>query len=307
MNRPLFAMLALVLISATILLATFVGKRPRPVSTFRLRPDDQTVLFAVTPWGEAKQMKKAYQPLLDYLSERVGKKFQLLIMEDYETAIHHIVEGDIDVFVLPPVSYVTARKREPNIQYISTQVRESEGKMFATYKAYIVALRSRFKGWRLEDFVKEPKKYRLGFITKESSSGYAYPMAMMKQKGIDPYTLFKEVRFFENHPQCTDALVKGEIDLGATWEHNLEQAREKYGDLFTVIETTAVIPGIVWVAAADTPKELITKIEAAQLELNNSPLKKEILKETPDKGWQILTPDYYKRVEEILEYVGQIR
>jgi ABC-type phosphate/phosphonate transport system substrate-binding protein len=173
MNRTVFIILVIVFILAFLSLATFVGRGAHPQSTFRIRPDEHTILFGVTPWGESLNTKSAYRPLLKYLSEKTGKKFQILVIEDYETAIDNIVEGNIDIAILPPVSYVLAKERRPGIQYISTMIRDKEGKGFATYKGYIVALKSQYDGWAFDDFLKEPKKYHFGFVTKESSSGWA--------------------------------------------------------------------------------------------------------------------------------------
>lgn len=304
MTRIAFLLLAISLGVATLLLATFFGNRTGPASHFHLRPDQNTILFAVTPWEEAREMKRAYRPLLDYLSQKTGKKFQLLVMEDYSTAIEHIVEGDIDIFVLPPVSYVLAKEKEPEIQYIATQVREQDGKQFATYKGYIVALKSKYDGWRLDDFLKNSHRYNFGFVTQKSSSGWAYPMALLKKKGVDPKRDFKQITIFENHPAVTDALVAGNVDLAATWEHNLEMAKRKHGDLFTLVETTALIPGIVWVASKKVPPPFVQKMTEVLLELNTLEMRKELLKETPDKGWQIVAESFYNEVKEVLKYVG---
>ncbi|MBI2083513.1 MAG: PhnD/SsuA/transferrin family substrate-binding protein [Deltaproteobacteria bacterium] len=304
MNRVIFVLLSLVLVVATISLVTFFGTPSGFQTTFHLKQDKNTVLFAVSPWGDSKKMKEVYDPLLNFIGQKVGKKFQLLVMEDYDSAIEAIVEGDIDIFVLPPVSYVVAREREPNLQYISTQVREREGGSFATYKGYLVALKSRHAGWHLDDFLKRVKEFRLGFVTRKSSSGWAYPMAMMKKRGVDPHEIFREVIFFENHTLVTDAIASGEIDLGATWEYNLEQAREKHGDIFEIVEVTGKMPGIAWVAAKGVSSELIQKIREVQMVLNESPLKKELLKGTPDKGWMVLPESDYDQVREVVKFVG---
>lgn len=304
MNRVIFIFLSLVLVTATISLVTLFGSRSAPENAFHLKSDDDTLLFAVTPWGDSRKMKEVYDPLLRFIGGRIGKKFQLLVMEDYETAIEAAVEGEIDIFVLPPVSYVVAKGREPGLQYISTQVREREGGSFATYKGYLVALKSRYPGWRLDDFLKKAGEFRLGFVTRKSSSGWAYPMAMMKKKGVDPRKAFREVLFFENHPELTDAIVSQKIDLGATWEYNLEQATLKYGDVFEVVEVTGKMPGIAWVASRGVSRELARKIREIQMELNKLPIRKELLQGTPDKGWMVLPESDYDQVREVVKFVG---
>ena len=309
MNRVIFIVLLVILAVAAISLTTFVSFNPGPETTFQIKPDENTVLFGVTPWGDPRQVKEAYKPLLEYLSQRTGKKFQLLVMEDYEVAIENIVEGNIDISIISPVCYVRAKEREHGIQYISTIMRDNGShRLDATFKGHLVALKSRFDGWSFEDFLKNSKKYNFAFVTKASASGWAYPMAMMKKNGIDPYSAFKSVAIFENHPSMTDAIAAGKLDLGATWEYNLEKARGKHGDIFSIIHTTHNIPGLSWVASKKVNHEFVKKIFQIQMELNSDSSQRELLlKDTPDKGWMAIGQEYYDEVEEVMKYVGEFK
>lgn len=308
MNRLIFILLALALTLSVILLATFAGPKTGPELSFHIKPNENTILFGVTPWGESVQMKEAYKPLLKYLSEKTGRKFQLLIMEDYNVAINNLVEGNIDISVTSPVSYVLAREREPGIQYISTIAREENGRLAATYKGYLITLKSKYGGLGLEDFLKNANKYSIGFVTQASASGWAYPMAMFKKRGIDPEKVFKKVIVFENHPALTDALVAGKIDIGATWEYNLERAIGKHGDVFSIIYTTYEIPGLSWIAAKKVDPAFVQKIREVQVEIEQEKsLKDRLLKDTPDKGWMIIDEKTYDQVLDVVKYVGAFK
>lgn len=309
MNKMIFIVLAAAFAAAIILLSTFIGTETGPESKFRIKADQNTILFAVTPWGDPKQVKSAYAPLLKYLSERTGKEFQLLVMEDYDVATDNIVDGNIDISVISPIPYIKAKEREPAIQYISTILRErGKGKLGTTFKGYLIALKQRYNGWMFDDFLKAPKKYNLGFISKASASGFAYPMAMMKKRGIDPFKAFKSVTIFENHPAMIDALAAGKIDVGATWEYSLEQARAKHGDVFAVVYTTEDIPSIAWVASKNVSPLFVEKIRHIQDEISaSSDLKEKLLRETPDKGWGAVDLKIYDKVEEVIAYVGEFK
>jgi phosphate/phosphite/phosphonate ABC transporter binding protein len=308
MNKTIFIILACAFALAVISFVTFVGLSTGPQSKFEIKSDESVVLFAVTPWGDPRQVKDAYRPLLQYLSEKTGKKFQLLIMEDYDVALDNIVEGNIDVCVISAVPYVKAVQRGAQIQYISTIMRDQGGRMAATFKGYLIALKSKYAGMTFDDFLKHQQRYNFAFVTKASASGYAYPMAMMKKRDIDPYKAFKSVTVFENHPSMIDALVAGRIDLGATWEYSLEQARAKYGDIFSIAYTTHDIPSLSWVASKKVDKALVDKIRQVLLELNESgEIKEKLLKDTPDKGWAVIDQSHYDQVSEVLQYVGDFK
>lgn len=303
MNRTILIVLAVGLIAAAISFFTFVDPHPVPSTRFRLKPDPDTILFAVTPWGEAKKMKEGYAPLLKYLSKATDKKFQLLIMEDYETAIHQVADGDIDIAILPPVSYILSRQREPAIQYVATQLMERNGKSFATYKAYLVTLSSKYPDWSLEIFLEKAGDLKFGFVTQSSSSGYIYPMSFFKKRGIDPRQIFQKIIFFENHSDLTDALIKGDIDLGATWEHNLNEAKQKHGDRFSIVATTGEIPGITWIASKKVDPQFVQKVRGVLLSLSKNRKIKEILSKTPEKGWTTVSETFYNQVRENIKYV----
>lgn len=305
MRRLIFTILAFALVLATILLVTYMGAPPVQQSTFRIRPDGDTILFQVTPWEESRETREGYRPLLEFLSDRTGRKFQLLIVEDYDAAIDNMAEGTIDMAILPPVSFVTAKRRSPGLKYVSTIIREKEGHSFTTYMGYLMARKTKFAGWTFDDFLKDPNRYRIGLVAKRSSSGWAYPMAMMKKRGLDPDQVFGEVRIFDNHPDVTDAVALGEIDLGATWEYNLEQARKKHGDIFSIVWTSPPIPGLAWVAAEKISDSFVKEIRKIQDEITSSPgLKARLLQTTPDKGWEVVDEQFYDGVREVVEYVG---
>lgn len=307
MNKAIFIALAIVLTVSLFILVAFFGPGAHHQSTFRLKPDENTVLFAITPWGDPLKARDSYAPLLDYLGKKIGKKIQPLIMEDYSVTIDNIADGNIDIAVIPPVSFVRAKEKEPGIQYISTIEREQNGKRYTTYKGYLVSLKSKYAGWKFDDFLKNPKKYSIAFVSNNSSSGWAYPMAMMKKKEIDPYKAFKDVKVYERHPSVTDAIAKGKVDIGATWEYNLEEASAKYGDIFTIVYTTPDIPGLAWVASKGASQSLIDAVKRVQAEINNSDLRIKLLKDTPDKGWAFINENYYDEVREVIKYVGDFK
>lgn len=308
MNRAIFGILAVLLALATFALVSFVGVTPSQKSVFVRRPDTNTILFGTTPWGESRKMKEAYEPLLNFLGEETGKKFQLLVLEDYEAAIDAVVEGIIDIAVLPPVSYVLAKNREDGIQYISTIVREDGEHRYASYYGYIVALRSRFGRKTFDDILEESKKHHFGFVTRRSSSGYAYPMAMMRKRGINPEKAFRQVTIFENHPGVTDAIASGVVDFGATWDYNLEQARKIHGDIFSVLYQSSPIPGLAWVATKGIEQQLVNAVRGAQEKINTSDeLRKKLCANTPEKGWQLVDEAFYDEVRDVITYVGAIQ
>lgn len=307
-NKAIFLALAVIFVLAVISLTVFVGIKPPKESTFIVRGDKDTVLFGVTPWGDPRLIKEAYTPLLKYLSDVTGKKFQLLVMEDYDVAIDNLADGNIDISVTSPVSYVIAKNRQPGLKYISTMKKEQNGQQFSTYKGYIIGLRAKYKGRTIDDLMKDPSDVRFGFVSRASASGWAYPMAMMKKKGFEPDKEFYSVTTFENHTLLTNAMISGKIDAGATWEYNYDNIVKKNGDIFEILWKSEPIPGPGWVASTKTDPAFVEEIRKIQEKIESDPeLKEALLKNTPDKGWQVLDDSFYDSVREVMNSVGEFK
>ncbi|MBU4484400.1 phosphate/phosphite/phosphonate ABC transporter substrate-binding protein [bacterium] len=304
MNKFIFATLVIALIALAIILSIYIGSHKTTTREFRTRHDQNVILFGVTPWGEAKQMKEAYTPLLTYLSEKTGKKFQLLILETYHIAIKDMITGSIDISEMSPVSYVKAKFDENNIQYIATITRPVGNQLKDSYHGYIIGSKDKFKDQNFNQVIKNGKKYNFGFVVKSSSSGYVYPMTMFRRNNIEPKDTFKTVSFFDNHPQVTDAIVEGFIDLGATWEYNLEIAQQKHSNVFKILYTTPPIPSLCWAASSHISKDFVKKLQDILLELDqNQELKDKLLENTPAKGWRIRNEHFYDIVKDSVKFV----
>ncbi len=308
MSKTIFIILSLVFILATMALATFLSSRSTNVSTFKIKTDENTILLGISPWGDPKKVKEQYSPLISYLSERLGKKIQFLSMEDYDVAVENLLDGNIDISVMAPASYVKAKAREPGIQYITTSLMNNGGVLRATYKGYLVTLKSKYNGLTFDELLKNPKKYKIGFVSLASASGWAYPAAMMKKRGVDPESAFKKVIFFDNHQAVIDALISGKVDVAATWDGNIDEATSKYGDIFWVVYRSADIPGSAWVASKNFDPAITKKLAATLEEINGSEeLKSTLLKDAPDKGWTRAPDSFYDSVREVVKYVGDFK
>lgn len=308
MSKGIFIALAALFVLGVMGLASFWHGDSPPVDTFRIRTDNNTVILGITPWGDSKKVKEQYKPLVDFIGKRLGKKVQFLTMEDYDVAVENLVEGNIDISVMAPASYVQALAKEPGLRYITTSLMENNGVTRSTYNGCIVALKEKYDGMTFDDFLKNPKRYKMGFVSRSSASGWAYPAAMMMKRGLDPEKTFKEAVFFDNHHTIIDSLVAGKIDLAATWDGNISELAPRYGDIFQIVYRSPGIPGSAWVASKNFDPALAGQVGKILEEINSSDeLKKELLKDAPDKGWTKAPDSFYDSVREVVKYVGAFK
>lgn len=303
-NRLIFAIFAMSLTLAVILLVALFGSKQPSRSSFHLKSDENTILFAITPWGDEKKVKEAYKPLVSYLETRLQKKIQFLIMEDYNVLNENIAEGNIDLTVISPLSYVYALKKEPDLKYVVTTLKEENGAVHDHYHGFIVALKSKYPGWTFDDFIKTPKKYSLGFVSKTSASGYAYPYAMMKKRGLDPYQIFKSVTFYESHSSLVKALNEEKVDLATIGDNLMFESKKTYGDIYTITYISEPIPASPWLASKNMDDATVKKLQRILLDIDrNEDLKAQLLKDAPDKGYKVFGSNFYDGIKEVVRYV----
>jgi phosphate/phosphite/phosphonate ABC transporter binding protein len=303
-NRVIFAIFAISFTLAIILLVALFGSQPSPQSSFHLKPDEKTILFAITPWGDEKKVREAYKPLISYLEDHLQKKIQFLIMEDYNVLNDNIAEGNIDLTVISPLSYIYAIRKEPNLKYVVTTLKEENGKIHDHYHGFIVALKSKYPGWTFDDFIKTPKKYSLGFVSKTSASGYAYPYAMMKKMGLDPYQTFKSVTFYESHSSLVKALNEGKVDLATIGDNMMFEAEKTYGKIYTIAYISDPIPASPWIASKNVDDATVNKLRQILTNIDkNNDLKTLLLKNAPDKGYKVFGSGFYDGIKEVVQYV----
>lgn len=257
-----------------------------------------TYYFGIPPYQKGQsidEIRNLYKPMLTWLGEQVGCKFNFAGANTYEEMISKVVSGRVQLAGMGGNQYVTAKERNPALKLLFTELKwnEDKTKLIDSYRGYILALRSRSDINTLEDL----KGKRFSFVNRHSTSGFRFPNALMRKQGIIPEDYFGRVFFLGSHPRVTDAIVAGSIDAGATWDFNWERAIKKHGDVFKPVFTTPAIPNLTIVAHPSLPDDIVKKIEAVLPDIDPS-----LLEGLPTAGF-IKRPDsFYDSVRTLKEY-----
>lgn len=254
--------------------------------------------FGVPPYQKGQtvdEIRSLYKPMLIWLGEQVGCKFNFAGANTYEEMIAKIVSGRVQLAGLGGNEYITAKERNPNLKLLFTELKwdENKTKLIDSYTGYILTLKSRVNINTLEDL----KGKRFSFVNRHSTSGFQYPNALMRQKGIIPEKFFSRVFFLGSHPRVTDAIVSGSIDAGATWDYNWGRAIKKHGDVFKAIFTTPPIPNLTIVAHPSLPGNIVKKIEKVLPKIDAS-----LLKGLPTAGFVKRPDSFYDSVRILKKY-----
>lgn len=139
------------------------------------------------PSQAATKLESRAKPLEKMLSDRLGIPVHVSMSTDYNTVVEAMKSKKVDVGFLPPNGYVLAHKQGAADVLLQAQrygVKQPGGKptnnLVNTYRAEILVKKgSKIKSW------KDLKGKSISIQSPTSSAGYVYPIAELKEKGLD--------------------------------------------------------------------------------------------------------------------------
>jgi phosphonate transport system substrate-binding protein len=193
----------------------------------------EAVNFGITPWDDPEKLRRMNEPLIAYLSEKMNVRMRFMVSQEYHDLISDLKRGIIHIAAFSPGAYSDALDEgiEKDAVYIAST--QNDGNSF--YRGEIVT-RPEIK--KLGDL----KGKTFAFVEKGSSSGYKFPLALLLQKGIDPYKFFSKIYYLGSHALVVDAVINGKADAGATWDGFVEKTPAFKDKKISVLMKTAPIP-----------------------------------------------------------------
>ncbi|ORC36307.1 hypothetical protein B4O97_06880 [Marispirochaeta aestuarii] len=261
----------------------------------------ETVKIGVFPSNEPAKLYQVMEYFGDYLSEKTGDDISVIVSHDYTELGLRFREGSIDIAWLNTLTYVRLKSVIPGIRYLATYMERNErtGEIIPYYRSNIVSLKS--SGFSsLEDI----RDRLFAFTDPSSTSGYAYPNMMLKQRGIDPESYFRKVFYLRQHDRVVEALRHGSIAAGAISDGTLSAAIRRYGDIFTVLAESDPIPLDAIVSTEVFPSVKIKAYRDALLSMPGDHQFLRAMKETLGwnaAGFAVLDNAFYDSVREALK------
>lgn len=150
-----------------------------------------TLNVQFVPTNNDGSMEAKTGPFADYLSEKLGMDVNVTLATDYSTIVEAMASGKVDLGIMPPAAYVQARNLDAAGAILSSQLvkydedteEPIEGEYTSTFKGEVL-VKADSDMESLEDL----KGKKIATLSPNSASGYIYPVAEMKDLGIDPLT-----------------------------------------------------------------------------------------------------------------------
>ncbi|MBA3067760.1 MAG: phosphate/phosphite/phosphonate ABC transporter substrate-binding protein [Hyphomonas sp.] len=230
-----------------------------PVWTAPLR-----VLLIPADGGTEDGTKADFKPLFDALSRVTGLEFEVRVGQSYSAVIDGMCAGQADIAWFGPVSYLEARDRGC-AELLGI---EERGGSTSYYAGLFVLASSGIKA------VDQLSGRTLALGSSHSASSFAYPLAVLRDAGIDPLTDLRALRLSESHTQSLMALSSGQVDAAGASLTSFERAMNQGGldaSRFRILARSDPIPNPPLAVSSKLPDALQDKLRAALAKLHETP------------------------------------
>jgi len=276
---PLFACASLTLASCR-----HVGPSP-DASALRVG------VFAADASSSPEQLAARYQPLDDYLEERLARPVTLVVARDAGRIVADFEAGRLDVVSNRAFGFPHAQARTGAVPLVT---RREDRQATTVFLALATDPRR-----SLQDF----HDARFDFSVRLGSS-YVMGRHYLQRQGIDAERFFREVHFTNVAEDAIDRLKGGQADLCVVNSQALQRmfasGRLRSSDVKVVAETPPHA-GQLWFASSTLPPETRVKLRDAFLALTTeTPEHARVLAVLGATAYLPSSPDDYLQLTELM-------
>lgn len=190
----------------------------------------EKLVVQFVPTNNDGSMEAKTKPFAEYLSKVLDREVSVTLATDYSTIVEAMASGQVDIGVMPPAAYVQAKDMDAAEAILTSQLEDMdletglplEGKLTNTFKGEIL-VKADSDINKLTDL----KGKKIATLSPNSASGYIYPVAEMKDAGVDP-TIESTLTTVNDIPSEITAVLNGQIDAAFVFEG----ARNVFGSAF---------------------------------------------------------------------------
>ncbi len=173
--------------------------------------EEQAVLkFSAIPDQNTTELKEKFQPLADYLTEKLGVPTEYVPSSDYQASVEMFKNGDIQLAWFGGLTGVQARLAVPGAEAIA------QGESDPQYYSYFIAHKDTGLQ-RSEEFPAGIADFSFTFGSRSSTSGRLMPEFFIRENTKkSPEEFFsKPVGFSGSHDKTVELVESGQYQVGA--------------------------------------------------------------------------------------------
>ena len=264
-----------------------LGEKPR-----------KTFLIGLTPEQNIFKQLDRYEPLAEYLSDKIDMKVKLIVLTRYGNIIDNFVSTGLDGAFFGSFTYALAHAGmgvEP-----LARPESFDGK--STYHGLIITRKD--SGITS---VTDMKSKRFAFVDRETTAGYLFPIRYFQEHGVESYkTYLREWYFAGTHEDVIYDILNKKTDIGAaknTVYERLAGLDKSIKDNLVILERSPEVPENCLAVKKGTDISVKSKLKRALLNMHEDPAGNEILKKFGAKRFIETTDADY---DSVYEYAREI-
>jgi phosphonate transport system substrate-binding protein len=238
---------------------------------------DNPVKLYFTPSVDADTIASNSQEFLQYLEKETGLFFKTGIPTNYVAVVEAFGSKRADIGVMNSFGYLMAHDKygaNAKLRVLRYGHDYYQGQIIARTDSGIST-------------VSELDGKKMAFVDPSSTSGYMFPLKMMKEAGATA----SNMTFANKHDNVVIMIYQGQVDAGATYysapdeEGKIRDARARVKtqfpdveDKIKIIAITDKIPNDPFVFRKELPQEITSKFIAAVKSFISTPKGQEIFK-----------------------------
>ncbi len=239
---------------------------PKEPSAPAVKPARPKLVIGLIPEQNIFRQIERYGPLMDYLGEKAGVKFELKVLPRYGNIVDHFKSLELDGAFFGSFTYALAHRR----MGVTVLARPENLKGASTYHGMIFVR----KDSGIQS-AKDMKGKRMAMVDKATTAGYLLPLAFFRENGITDHGKFlKEVYFTGTHEDAIRDVLERKADIGAaknTIYERILSGDPHVGLLLRVLAVSPDVPENGLAVRKDLDKDLAGKIRDALLAMDRDP------------------------------------
>ncbi|MBO0410283.1 phosphate/phosphite/phosphonate ABC transporter substrate-binding protein [Enterococcus hulanensis] len=237
----------------------------------------EKLVVQFVPTNNDGSMEAKAKPFAKYLSKKLDREVEVTLATDYSTIVEAMSSGQVDVGIMPPAAYVQAKDAKAAEAILTSQLGDYDqetglplkDKLTNTFKGEVL-VRADSDMTKLTDL----KGKNIATLSPNSASGYIYPVAELKDAGVDPTTDAK-MTTVNDIPSEITAVLNKQMDAAFVFEgaRNVFASGFSDNDLFKDLKvlylTEGDIPNDAIAVQPDMSKDLKAEIKKTFLNMKD--------------------------------------
>lgn len=236
--------------------------------------NEKKILIGLIPEMNIFKQKERFKPLGVYLSKKTGVDIRFTVLSRYGNIIERFEKEKMDGAFFGSFTGAVAIYKLGVIPLARPVNLDNT----STYHGYMFVR----KDSNIKD-VKDMKGKVMAFVEKSTTAGYVFPLAYLREHGIDsPDKFFREYYFSGSHDAAIDAVLNKRADIGAAKHSIFDRMKKENSRIekeLVIIAQSPPVPSNGLCVRKDLAEDLKKKLKEALLGIHNDPEGQAVLKQ----------------------------